>query len=20
VKKGAHIYEIGDHGGLIVMA
>ena len=20
VKKGSHIYEIGDHGGLIVMA
>ena len=20
VKKGSHIYEFGDHGGLIVMA
>lgn len=20
VKKGSHIYELGDHGGLIVMA
>jgi Sortilin, neurotensin receptor 3, len=20
VKKGSHIYEVGDHGGLIVMA
>jgi len=20
VKKGSHIYEIGDHGGLIIMA